>query len=173
MEAAVMAIHLPYPVAGVADLVAIPDLYLRTPERRLCRATALAAFARMADAARCEGVGLLIISAYREYAFQEALFLDAERRYGVGLGSRWVAPPGHSEHHTGYVLDLADADFPETDDEPSFGETPAAAWLAVHAPSFGFELSFPEGNPQGVGFEPWHWRFVGDDTAKALFSRDV
>ena len=164
-----MARHLAYPVASMADLVTIPRRYLRFAEVKQCRETALVAFARMAAVAQQAGVGLLIVSAYRDYAFQEALFLDAERRYGVGHGSTWVAPPGHSEHHTGYALDLADADFPETDDEPSFGATPAAAWLAAHAPSFGFELSFPEGNPQGVGYEPWHWRFVGDDLAKTLF----
>ena len=26
---------------------------------------------------------------------------------------------------------------------------------------FGFELSFPKDNAQGLGFEPWHWRYVG------------
>jgi D-alanyl-D-alanine carboxypeptidase len=168
-----MARHLPYPVATMSDLVTIPMPYLRPAAATRCRETALVAFVRMASVAQQAGVGLLIVSAYRDYAFQEALFLDAERRYGVGNGSTWVAPPGHSEHHTGYALDLADADFPETDDEPSFGETPAAAWLARYAPSFGFELSFPEGNWQGVGYEPWHWRFVGDDVAKMLFLRDA
>ena len=24
--------------------------------------------------------------------------------------------------------------------------------------SFGFEMSFPKNNSQGLGFEPWHWR---------------
>lgn len=130
---------------------------------------ALAAFVRMATAAADDGVRLLIISAYRDYAFQAALFADAERRYGAGQGSRWVAPPGHSEHHTGYAFDFADAYFPETDDEPSFVTTPAAQWLTQHAPAFGFTLSFPENNPQGVGYEPWHWRFAGTESASALF----
>lgn len=167
-----MAIHLPYPVTVLSELVTVPPEFLRPGGQGFCRETALWAFSGMAAVAKADGVGLLVLSAYRDYAFQDALFRDAERRYGVGLGGRWVAPPGYSEHHTGYALDLADSDFPETDDEPSFGETPAAVWLATYAPSFGFELSFPEGNDQGVGYEPWHWRFVGDDTAKGLFCVD-
>ncbi len=36
---------------------------------------------------------------------------------------------------------------------------------------FGFELSFPENNPQGVRYEPWHWRFVSSPEAQAIFRR--
>ena len=74
----------------------------------------------------------------------------------------WVAPPGYSEHHTGLALDIGDLDHPETDVEVSFEETPAFEWLKNNADRFGFELSFPVGNPQGVSYEPWHWRFVGE-----------
>ena len=39
--------------------------------------------------------------------------------------------------------------------------TPAARWLRLNAPRFGFEQSFPGGNKQHVKWEPWHWRWVG------------
>jgi D-alanyl-D-alanine carboxypeptidase len=46
-----------------------------------------------------------------------------------------------------------------------------------HATEFGFELSFPPGNAQGVTWEPWHWRWVGINAtvpgaamARALFA---
>ena len=39
--------------------------------------------------------------------------------------------------------------------------TPGGKWLMRRGPEFGFELSFPAGNKQGVGWEPWHWRWVG------------
>jgi D-alanyl-D-alanine carboxypeptidase len=32
-----------------------------------------------------------------------------------------------------------------------------------------YELSFPPDNFQGVAFEPWHWRFVGDRTSLETF----
>jgi D-alanyl-D-alanine carboxypeptidase len=73
-----------------------------------------------------------------------------------------VAPPGHSEHTTGFALDFAVRPSPNCPDaEACMAATPAARWLVVNAPRFGFELSFPPGNKQQVKWEPWHWRWVG------------
>ena len=56
--------------------------------------------------------------------------------------------------------------------------TPGGLWLRDNAPKFGFELSFPPGNKQGVTWEPWHWRWVGitpnepgATAARAIFAR--
>ena len=38
-----------------------------------------------------------------------------------------------------------------------FENTNAYKWLTSHAQDFGFELSFPPNNLQGVSYEPWHW----------------
>ena len=43
--------------------------------------------------------------------------------------------------------------------EESFETTPAFAWLSQHAARHGFSLSYPRGNPHGIVYEPWHWRF--------------
>lgn len=127
------------------------------------RTEAAAAFVAMQQAARDEGVSLVPISGYRTLAYQDGLFGRAINRYGSpGEAAVWVAPPGYSEHHTGLALDIGDLDRPETDVEVSFEATPAFEWLKNHAGRFGFELSFPEGNPQGVSYEPWHWRFIGE-----------
>ena len=80
-----------------------------------------------------------------------------------------MAPAGFSEHHTGYAFDLADRDRPETDDEPAFETSPVSDWLKNRAAAFGFELSFPPNNWQGVSYEPWHWRYTGDAESKKLF----
>jgi len=37
----------------------------------------------------------------------------------------------------------------------------------ANAHKYGFTLSYPEGNQYYV-FEPWHWRFVGEDLARDL-----
>ncbi|MFN9165469.1 MAG: D-alanyl-D-alanine carboxypeptidase family protein, partial [Pseudanabaena sp.] len=50
-----------------------------------------------------------------------------------------------------------------------FEKTPAFQWLQNNAAKYGFEMSFPPNNPQGVMYEPWHWRFVGDDDSLATF----
>ena len=43
--------------------------------------------------------------------------------------------------------------------EESFESTPAFVWLQSRAGDFGFEMSYPRGNPHGIDYEPWHWRF--------------
>ena len=112
---------------------------------------------------------IVVISSHRTFEEQVELHKKAEERHGKGKGSLWVAPAGYSEHHTGYVFDLADRERPETDDEPPFENTPAFAWLRGNGEKFGFELSFPKGNGQNVSYEPWHWRFVGDERSKRVF----
>ena len=63
-------------------------------------------------------------------------------------------------------MDVGDGRNPGTNLSPSFEHTAAFAWLRDNANRFHFELSFPQGNRQGVSYEPWHWRFEG--TAEAL-----
>lgn len=93
------------------------------------------------------------------------------------------APPGFSEHHTGYAIDFCDADTPQTcaSFDIHFAETSAGKWLIANGAHFGFEMSFPRatdpcaaaaGRPdQGVAYEPWHWRFAGTPAARAVFER--
>lgn len=73
-----------------------------------------------------------------------------------------VAPPGHSEHTTGYAIDFAVRPSPNCPDaEACMAATPAFRWLMANGPKYGFELSFPAANRQRVKWEPWHWRWVG------------
>lgn len=81
-----------------------------------------------------------------------------------------VAPPGFSEHATGLVIDFGSRSIPRCNLEPCFADTRTGRWLADNAGRFGFEMSFPDGNSQGVVFEPWHFRFVGTPQARAVFA---
>ena len=67
---------------------------------------------------------------------------------------KYSAPSGYSEHHTGLAIDINET-------EEWFKDSPAYPWLLEHAFEYGFENSFPENNSQGLGFEPWHWRYIG------------
>jgi D-alanyl-D-alanine carboxypeptidase len=144
--------------------------YRKTERTIQLRTSAAAAFIIMRTAARDEGVGIVAISGFRTVAYQKNLFERAVKRHGSHeKAARWVAPPGYSEHATGWALDVGDASRRDTDVEQSFKNTPAARWLSIHASTYGFELSFPPQNPQGVNHEPWHWRFVGDDESRGVF----
>ncbi|MFA5976178.1 MAG: M15 family metallopeptidase [Elusimicrobiota bacterium] len=135
----------------------------------LARTETVDAFRRMSEAAGKENVRLHVIWAYRPPALQLEQFRESQLKHGKRGGIRWLAPPGFSEHQTGWVLDLGDQADPEADDNPLFERTRAFRWLKEHARAFGFELSFRLSNWQGVGYEPWHWRFVGTPDARGAF----
>lgn len=156
--------HFPYPEARPDQLVSFaPGLELR-PE-------AAEALRRMQAAAAADGVALTVLSAFRSEALQRELFFDvkAERNQSSRERAQVSAPPGFSEHGTGYAVDLGDGRRPETHLSTSFEATAAHRWLASHAARFHFELSFPRDNAQGVSHEPWHWRFEGSTAALRLF----
>ncbi len=121
-------------------------------------------FQAMVVAARAKGVVLVPISGFRSTASQQQLFFDVKAERGQVATKRATvsAPPGYSEHHTGYAIDIGDAAVPATNLSPKFEQTKAFKWLNANAARFSFEMSFPKNNPQGVTYEPWHWRYVGD-----------
>ncbi len=51
-----------------------------------------------------------------------------------------------------------------------FEDTPEFEWLYAHCADYGFILRYPRGkeNVTGVTYEPWHYRYVGKDAAKAI-----
>lgn len=131
------------------------------------------ALMKMIYGAREEGIWLVPVSAYRSVELQSQLFKSqVERRGSEAEAAKVSAPPGYSEHHTGYAVDITDGNLsPDQDVTEVFANTRAYEWMLENAKKFGFEQSFPENNPQGVSFEPWHWRYIASDRAKAIFSR--
>jgi LAS superfamily LD-carboxypeptidase LdcB len=167
--------HLPYAETNQTDLMIIAS-YSKDTEQRFERLHVEAGLEllKMMDAARLDGVWLIPVSGFRDMARQAMLFqLETEHLGSEEAAARAVAPPGYSEHHTGYAVDLADGLARAFDVSLSFGQTKAFAWLMTHAHEFGFELSFPLDNPQGVNYEPWHWRFVGSPNASRIFTHNL
>ena len=158
--------HLPYAIAPKSELVPI------TVDGRLkLRPAAAAKFQQMQAAAKADGVNLVAISAFRTVKDQEKLFFKVkeQRVQNTTTRAEVSAPPGYSEHHTGYALDIGDGNAPATNVEDTFAQTAAFRWLKQNALKYSFELSFPPNNPQGVNYEPWHWRFVGDRNSLETF----
>lgn len=162
--------HLPYAEASPEQLVRIGIYGADQREERLDH-TAADAFGKMVAAAQEDGIQLIPISGFRTLADQEKLFERQIRRQGSpAAAAQLSAPPGYSEHHTGYAVDIGDGERPTADLKFEFEQTPAYQWLMANAQRYGFELSFPEGNAQGVSFEPWHWRYVGTARSAAVFA---
>ena len=162
------------------DLSVIPaELTLYGKEVQMESAAALAAeaLARELHAAGYEDIR--ITSGYRSYEYQQILF-------NTSLGNEmkkhpdWTleqcsaevltysALPGESEHQTGLCLDLISTENVVLDE--TFAHHPAYAWLVDHAHFFGFILRYPEGKEEitGYSYEPWHFRFVGLETAAQI-----
>ncbi len=159
--------HLPYEEAPATELktLAGSDVKLRY--------SAAKKFEEMANAATIDGITLVPLSGHRTIEDQEYLFFDVkeERVQVTAKRAEVSAPPGYSEHHTGYAIDIGDANAAHTNLDVSFEDTAAFAWLQANAPRFSFELSFTKDNLQGISYEPWHWRFVGDRDSLETFYR--
>jgi len=146
--------------------------YRQTGREVKLRADAAAALLDLMAQARAAGVAIIPISGFRTIDYQAALFQKAVAKYGSEAAAvRWVGRPGRSEHHTGLVADLGEEESPACDVEPPFEKTRAFHWLQKNATRFGFELSYPSGNPQGAHYEPWHWRFIGTPEAKQILQK--
>ncbi|MGG6269644.1 D-alanyl-D-alanine carboxypeptidase family protein [Leptolyngbya sp. AN03gr2] len=164
--------HLPYQEDDPSRLVSIGKYVRGSYERaESLDIEAANAFQQMVAAAQFQGVLLMPISGFRTIADQKELFdRQTERRGSAEAAARLSAPPGHSEHHTGYAIDIADQQQPDADLKYSFEQTKAYQWLNANAYRYGFEQSFPKNNWQGVSNEPWHWRFVVSPRASQIFA---
>jgi len=128
-------------------------------------------FQNLYAAALAEGIQYYVTSGYRDYYDQTEVFDSWVTEVGAELAPNYAALPGFSEHQTGYALDVFVPGFTTT----NFAGTPAANWLAIHAPEFGFILRYPEDKVAltGYDYEAWHLRFVGQEAAKAITNQNL
>ena len=129
-------------------------------------------FNKMCKAASEDGVTLISVSSYRTYSYQQTLYKNrVQRCINEGLSEEEakkkaatiVAFPGTSEHHLGLAVDINSV-------EESFENTKAFRWLSDHAEEYGFILRYPEDKQSitKIIYEPWHYRYVGVEHAKAM-----
>ena len=136
-----------------------------TGKTYLAVAAAAAAFRAMADAAKADGISLRSVSAYRSYETQTGLYNRYVSIDGKANAERYSARPGYSEHQTGLALDINTASI-----SAHFENTVEYAWLQENCAKFGFMLRYPQDKESitGYRYEPWHYRYVGVETAQAL-----
>ena len=166
--------HFPHTASNVEEMIQVASYSEGTTQRaEHMHPEAAKALLDMVAAARADGVWLVPASGFRTFAQQRTLFnAQVAKRGSPEAAAKTSAPPGYSEHHTGYAIDLTDGTFAQNQDISSaFATSPAYQWLVENAVNYGFELSFPENNPQGVAFEPWHWRYVGSSQARRTFGK--
>lgn len=128
----------------------------------------------MCDAAANDGIKLTIISAFRTNDFQTFNFnrkVDRvmaanptlTREQAEEQAATVVARPGTSEHQVGLAVDFNSV-------ESSFKNTNEYKWLEANCTDYGFILRYTAEKQDKTGIipEPWHYRYVGIENAKAI-----
>ena len=155
--------HLPYKEIPREKLVLIePNIEVHVDMRD--------SLLRMREKAKKDGIYLVFLSGYRSISLQKDIFysLKSTRNQEAAERARVSAPPGYSEHSTGFAIDIGDATQRETDFETEFENTKAFRWLKKNAAKFHFKLSFNKDNKY-IDYEPWHWRYEGSIEALRIF----
>ena len=138
---------------------------------------AATAYRQMAAAAKANNIELMLCSGYRDNAYPTELFNARKQKYldqgysdadADARAATIVARPGTSEHATGLAADIVTPDYQNLD--TGFADTKAFAWLQRYAAEYGFVLRYPQDRQAATGivYEPWHWRYVGVENAKAI-----
>ncbi|MDY5700593.1 MAG: M15 family metallopeptidase [Lachnospiraceae bacterium] len=147
-----------------------------------CDARILPELFAMLQAAKEDGVNLIVCSPYRDISLQNVLF---ERKINLYMGqgdnymeaykkaSQIVTVPGASEHQIGLALDIICDTYTILDE--GFGKTAAGQWLWEHSREYGFILRYPEGKEHitGIDYEPWHFRYVGKEAAAIIMDNGL
>lgn len=128
-------------------------------------------------AARKDGVSPFVVSSFRSHKKQKELYQARVRQCKEeGLSGKkakqeaafWVARPYSSEHEAALAVDLVDESYQELDKKQE--KTEAQRWLMDHCADYGFILRYPtdKSDLTGIGYEPWHYRYVGAEAARAI-----
>ena len=121
-----------------------------------------------------------LISGYRSVAYQEQLYnsyvqqeMAADPSLTEAQAEKQVQtysqPPGASEHQTGLAIDMS------TIDSLNEADPTTVAKVVSLAPQYGFVLRFPDGKTSstGVGYEDWHFRYVGKASAEYMTKHNL
>lgn len=138
------------------------------------RAVVHADLQALRTAAKAAGHTLVILSAYRSYDLQQQTFDYWTRVGGYEQALRTSARPGHSEHQLGTTIDFGDG-VAAPWEYADWATTPVGEWLAANAAGFGFVMTYPKGATAVTcyDYEPWHYRYVGREVARALSSNGL
>ncbi len=128
----------------------------------------------LCKAAKEDGINLIVRSPYRTNATQ-TLYFENKVNSVMKSNPSWtreqaeveaatvIARPWTSEHQLGLAVDFNEVEW-------WFEDTEQFKWLDAHAHEYGFIMRYPEDKQDktAVIYEPWHYRYVGVENAKAI-----
>lgn len=152
------------------DLVAISNWYAYDKATHM-RAEAYDKFVSMYNAAKTDGMTLIINSSYRTYAYQEDLWNRKKTAEGQESADNFVARAGHSEHQTGLAIDITTYGVKNF----NFEEFEEFEWMQKNAYKYGYILRYPKDKEYitGYSYESWHYRYVGVEVATYIYQNQI
>lgn len=121
-----------------------------------------------------------LISGYRGVAYQAELYQSyvsqemandpsLTQEAAEAIVQTYSQPAGSSEHQTGLAIDMSTVDALNQSDVETVKQVTALA------PKYGFILRFPDGKQEstGVGYEDWHFRYVGKKSAAYISKHQI
>ena len=128
-------------------------------------------FINMAQDIEKEDMHIRIVSAYRSYNYQENLYNNYLKHDPQDKVDSYSARPGFSEHQTGLAIDIDN----NIINYNKFHITKEFNWMINNSYKYGFILRYPlnKENITGYKYEPWHYRYVGVDTAKYIHDNNL
>lgn len=168
--------RLPDSFADSVELISVKNV---EGNQHLIEKKTYEAFLRLqADMLESTGYQIDLISVYRTIAQQQQTWDNYEQKHGLEYARKYVAIPGHSEHHTGLAIDVSfmvDGKLVRT----------ASNLLKIDhlfkplqdkLPEYGFILRYPKGKEEitKIGYEPWHFRYLDDpELAKKITDQGI
>ena len=138
------------------------------------------------DAGEAAGFSVQMVDTYRSFAVSQ---YNLDRRISQlmeegcteeearAIAVKWIAPPGQSEHNTGLALDVVSVEYRQANTllDHNFEEDPLFQWLVDNCADYGFILRYPKDKEEitGITYEPWHYRYVGEEAARYIMDNDL
>ena len=115
------------------------------------------AWNKMYEDAIKDSIKISIVSGFRSY-YKQYSIINYKLNQGLKIDEILEENklPGLSEHHSGNAIDIISNGYKLS---LEFENSSAYAWLIKNAHKYGFYLTYPKGNKDGIMFEPWHWYF--------------
>ena len=155
----------------VDDLVKVDNMYANLNSNSLNKEAYEAIKKLIIDADKL-GYNIRINYSYRDYETQEGIYNGYKESKGVEYADSYAARAGFSEHQTGYSVDVG---VQSKYSNGSFKSSKEYTWMKDNSYKYGYILRYPEGkeNITGYSFEPWHYRYVGQEAAKYIYEHNI
>lgn len=158
--------YVPYNLINLSDNKSI-DYIVRDNEDMLLDNEVFYNLKLMFDDAKEMGLNLTLFSGYRSYDKQSYLYYSKHKE-----NDYYSARPGHSEHQTGLAVDISTRIIGLTD---NFKDSDEYKWLSENSYKYGFIERYKDeySNETYYNSEPWHFRYVGVEIAKVIYSNNI